>query len=110
MKSVNSLEKMLKIIDSVKTNKKGCKIWPFGISTDLYGQYSIKNKYHIVSRLLYMTKNPGDYEGLFIRHKCGIRSCCNIDHLEVSDRRIKGRDLDMGKALRKLECNTNETN
>ncbi len=78
----NEIERMLAIIKKITPNSNGYKIWPMGINSSGYGHFSIKNKSYNVSRLLFKTVFPGDYKRKVIRHKCDIRSCCNIDHLE----------------------------
>lgn len=89
----NCVEDMMKIIESIVENENGCKIWPMGVNSAGYGHFSIKNKSYNVSRLLYMTIYPGKYERLVVRHKCDIRSCCNINHLEIGTQRENILDI-----------------
>ena len=89
----NAIERLMEIIKSIPANQNGCKIWPMGINSSGYGHFSIKNKSYNVSRLLYKIINPGDYSGLVVRHKCDVRSCCNIDHLEVGTQKDNIHDI-----------------
>jgi hypothetical protein len=96
----NSIDDMLKIIDLIKVNESGCKIWPMGINSAGYGHFSIKDKSYNVSRLLYKTTYPGEYTGLVVRHKCDNRACCNIEHLEIGTQSENLMDASKRKRLR----------
>lgn len=92
-KKLNTLDKFLHIIDSIPINENGCKIWPMGINSAGYGSYSMKDRSYNVSRLIYTSLTPGDYKGKVIRHKCDVRSCCNIDHLECGTQKDNIHDI-----------------
>ena len=84
MKKQNCIVQFLELIENIPLNENGCKIWPKGISRTGYGVYSICDFCYSVPRLLYNTLKDGNYkDGLVVRHKCDIRACCNIDHLEI---------------------------
>ena len=96
----NCIQDMLEIIEKIIPNTNGCKIWPMGINSSGYGHFSIKNKSYNVSRMLYQTTHPGNYKGFVIRHKCDVRSCCNIDHLEIGTQKDNMQDASKRRRLR----------
>ena len=79
----NTIEIFLNKINSLPLNQEGCKIWSEGNDRDGYGFFCIDKIIYRVHRLLYITLQPGDYEGLVIRHICDTPACCNINHLTV---------------------------
>ncbi len=89
----NTIHILIDLIDKIIPDSNGCKIWPMGINSAGYGHFSIKNKCYNVSRLLYKTLFPGDYKGKVIRHKCDVRSCCNIEHLECGTQKDNIHDI-----------------
>jgi Mor family transcriptional regulator len=93
------ITEFLKVIEEIPLNENGCKIWPMGINSCGYGHFSIKNKSYNVSRLLHQTLNPSCHKGKVVRHKCDVRSCCNIDHLEIGTQRQNIMDASNRKRL-----------
>lgn len=89
----NTIERLLAIIDNIVINENGCKIWPRGINAAGYGHFSIRNKSYNVARLLYFIVFPDTNKNLVVRHKCDIRSCCNIDHLEIGTQKDNIQDI-----------------
>lgn len=89
----NSIADMLDIISKIIPNKNGCKIWPRGINSAGYGHFSIKDRSYNVSRLLFQITYPDNYKGFVIRHKCDVRSCCNIEHLEKGTQKDNIQDI-----------------
>lgn len=104
-KRKNDVSKMLRIIEKIKPNENGCKIWPMGINSAGYGHFSLKNKSFCVSRLLYYTLYPNTEINLVVRHKCDVRSCCNIDHLEIGTQKNNIEDASKRNRLRVGEEN-----
>lgn len=92
-------------------NKNGCWIWQGSLSKWGYGDVRIgpvgQKKHvnvHKAAWLYFKGKVP---QGLFVCHRCDVRSCCNPDHLFLGtakqnqhDMISKGRD----KQLRGSEC------
>lgn len=101
----NCIASFLDLIDSIPINEKGCKIWPKGINGCGYGNYSIGNITYSAHRLLFTTVNGLSYHGLVVRHKCDVRSCCNIDHLEIGTQSDNLTDASKRNRLRIGECN-----
>lgn len=64
-----------------KENDSGCWIWQRSRSSSGYGQITIKKKYWTTHRLAYFIVNGPIPEGLYIRHSCHTRECCNPQHL-----------------------------
>lgn len=83
MRRQNSILKFIEIVEEIPLDKYGCKIWPMGINSQGYGNYSIHNRTYSVHRLIFTTLNKRSYYGLVVRHKCDNRACCNIDHLDI---------------------------
>lgn len=79
----NSLEEFLKIVDNITPDKNGCKIWPQGLNEFGYGYYYIKPVQRNINKLLYFHHHPDDDQFAQIHHKCKVRACCNIEHLEL---------------------------
>lgn len=88
----NELVDLLKIIEEIPLNEHGCKIWPNARNNYGYGIFNMSDKSYIVHRTLYLHTYPEDYTGILIRHKCDVRSCCNIDHLESGTARDNAYD------------------
>ena len=93
----NSIQDMLEIIKKIVPNTNGCKIWPMGINSSGYGHFSIKDKSYNVSRLLYYSLNPNMPKNMVVRHKCDVRSCCNIHHLEIGTQKENILDASIRK-------------
>lgn len=79
---MNTIERFIDIIDNIKPNENGCKIWPKGINGAGYGHYHLRNKIQLVHRLVFFYIYPHVETDFHVRHKCDVRSCCNIEHLE----------------------------
>lgn len=96
----NSIQVLLDIISKIIPNENGCQIWPMGINSAGYGHFSIKDRSYNVSRLIYYTLNPCSEKNLVIRHKCDVRSCCNIAHLESGSQKDNIQDASKRNRLR----------
>ena len=97
----NCIVQFLEFIDKIPTNSYGCKIWPKGISQTGYGVYSINNFTYSVHRLLHdVLKGSYPSDGLIVRHKCDVRACCNIDHLEIGTQKENLMDASKRKRLK----------
>jgi hypothetical protein len=64
-------------------NEGTCWIWT-GATNDLgYGRLSHGGRQWYAHRFAYVTLRGEIPEALVLDHLCGVRSCCNPDHLEV---------------------------
>lgn len=104
-KKNNCIVSFIELVDSIPINQNGCKIWPLGINSQGYGNYSIDNMTYSVHRLLYTTVNNKSYYGFVVRHKCDNRACCNIDHLEIGTQSDNLMDASKRNRLRIGEDN-----
>lgn len=90
----NSEETFLEIISSIFEDENGCKLWSLGKDKDGYGYYSIKGKMYIAHRLLYKLLNPvKNLLDLVIMHSCDVRSCVNINHLNIGTASENTKDM-----------------
>ncbi len=101
----NSVLTFLEIVENISLDSNGCKIWPMGISSTGYGNYSIGNLTYSAHRLIFTTLKNLPYHGLVVRHKCDVRSCCNINHLEIGTQSQNLMDASNRKRLRFAEEN-----
>jgi hypothetical protein len=74
----------------------GCFLWLGSLTNKGYGQIS-GGAHHAPPRLahrvayeLYVGPIP---PGMFVLHKCDVRSCCNPDHLFLGDLWANARDM-----------------
>jgi HNH endonuclease len=69
------------IVDSIKENQHGCKLWPGQRNDRGYGRLNFngkKRQAHRVAFALYREEIP---RGFFVCHKCDCPPCVNPDHL-----------------------------
>jgi len=89
----NSIEDLIEIVENLSENENGCKIWINSKNNYGYGTFYICDKNYLISRLIYSHYFPANYDGLVIRHKCDIRNCCNIAHLETGTTKQNSEDM-----------------
>jgi len=63
----------------VKPNAKGC--WIYNDNPHDYGQAVTRAGTIIVHRFVYETLVGPIPQGYHVHHECGVRGCCNPDHL-----------------------------
>lgn len=84
----------LKIKINIKVSENGCWIWKGRVRKDGYGESSYrKNKHSKVHHISFLTFKGPIGNGLWVLHKCHIRSCCNPDHLYLGTRLDNSRDM-----------------
>lgn len=66
-----------------KTRTTDCLLWFGAVNTKGYPCFAISGKSQLAHRLAYEDANGPIPEGMTIDHTCRVRSCVNVDHLEV---------------------------
>ncbi len=61
----------------------GCHLWTAYISDKGYGQFRANGKMIMAHRFAYERANGKIPQGMYIDHKCRVRSCVNPAHLRV---------------------------
>lgn len=87
--------------------ESGCWLWEGSTGSHGYGDIRIHYKLHLAHRLSYEAFVGPIPDGMFVMHKCDVRSCVNPDHLSIgthqqnmADKCDKGRWA--GQGPRKL--------
>lgn len=60
----------------------GCWLWTGSDSGNGYGKVSVAGFYEMAHRLIYMILVGPIPDGMHLDHRCRVRRCCNVDHLE----------------------------
>ena len=83
-----------------KTLKSDCWIWIGGKDRDGYGRVQFNYKKYSVHRLVWQIHHGPIIEGLELDHLCGVRACCNPEHLEPVTHQINIARGNSGKLER----------
>lgn len=75
-------ERFFEKVDT-ETSTLGCHLWTAALGDDGYGVFSWNGKLQRAHRAVLMLKGIDIPEGMVVDHLCGVRHCCNPDHLEV---------------------------
>ena len=78
-----------------ETTESGCILWGRALNRSGYGIIRVRNKVWTVHRLTYTEYVGPIPDGLVVRHKCDVRSCFNLDHLELGTPADNSRDMQL---------------
>lgn len=88
---MSTLERMLLRI-SPEPNS-GCWLWDGAVATNGYGSITVARRSWSCHRLMWeLTRGPIP-RGLWVLHKCDVRSCINPDHLFLGDLAANTNDM-----------------
>jgi len=59
----------------------GCWLWQGRVEPGGHGQFTRDDKVLRVHRVVWEENNGPVPDGSIVAHTCGVRSCCNIDHM-----------------------------
>ena len=77
-----------------KVDKNGCHICTsHATALDGYVRVERDRVTYNAHRFVYMEKHGSIPEGLVVRHKCDVRNCINIDHLELGTHKDNSQDM-----------------
>ena len=94
------------IEERLEQNAQGCMIWNGAKDDNGYSRYRVNNKRignHNLSVHVYLWErlNGKLPEGKCLHHICGVRPCCNLEHLSLKER---GEHLKEHKIKRWVEA------
>jgi hypothetical protein len=78
------LKEVYRILDTIRSNKRGCRIWPLRKWNTGYGQVHLKgHRYESGVHRLALERKLGRplRPGFQALHTCDCRLCCNPKHL-----------------------------
>lgn len=77
-----------------RVDENGCHIiTSHSIALDGYARIQRNGKTHNAHRVAYMEEHGEIPKNLVVRHKCDVRSCVNIDHLELGTHKDNAHDM-----------------
>jgi hypothetical protein len=71
----------------IAVDDAGCWLWLGALNSKGYGSAGVNGKVVSVHRLAYELTHGEIPTGHDIHHRCGVRRCCNPEHLEAVTRR-----------------------
>jgi hypothetical protein len=102
----NTIDRVLEQI--VINQTTGCHMWVGTKNWNGYGQVRLDNRWVMAHRAVWEHYRGPIAEGLQIDHTCGVRLCCNVDHLRTATPRencLANTSNSMGaQNSRKSEC------
>lgn len=90
--SINDIKRKISeniIVDPVK----GCFLWQRSVDITGYGRQSWNGRTWKVHRLMWTLIHGEISEGVKIRHKCDVWSCCNPTHLIIGSAQDNSNDM-----------------
>ena len=77
-----------------KVDENGCHICTSHVTaSDGYVRLERDGKTHNAHRVVYMKKHGNIPSHLVVRHKCDVRNCINIEHLELGTHKDNSKDM-----------------
>ena len=73
-------------------DENGCTLWT-GNTNGQYGLFHSQGKGMAAHRRAYMFKHGNIDSSLVVRHKCDVRLCVNVEHLELGTHKDNCRDM-----------------
>src|SRR5687768_13755676 len=72
----------------------GCMVWMGTVSKSTgYGQMVMKGKAHMPHRVAWEVANGPIPNGMFVLHRCDVKTCVNPDHLFLGTHKENMRDM-----------------
>ena len=78
---------------TVRDPETGCLLWIGTRTARGYGRLSIGGKFWLAHRAAWMTRNGPIPAGLFVCHRCDVRTCINPDHLYLGTAKDNAADI-----------------